>query len=37
LATKRVVSVRLCTGEDLGPKPVEEFIQMAKKAVGRKE
>jgi threonyl-tRNA synthetase len=29
----RVVSVRLRTEEDLGPKPVEEFIEMAKEAV----
>lgn len=27
------VSVRLRTEEDLGPKPVEEFIKMAKEAV----
>jgi len=30
------VSVRLRTEEDLGPKPVEEFIEMAKEAVEEK-
>ena len=30
------VSVRLRTGEDLGPKPVEEFIAMAKEAIEEK-
>ena len=32
----RAVSVRLRTEEDLGPKPVEEFIEMAKEAVEEK-
>jgi len=30
------VAVRLRTGEDLGPKPVEEFIAMAKEAIEEK-
>jgi len=32
----RAVAVRLRTEEDLGPKPVEEFIEMAKEAVEEK-
>lgn len=32
----RAVSVRLRTEEDLGPKPAEEFIEMAKEAVEEK-
>jgi len=30
------VAVRLRTGKDLGPKPVEEFIAMAKEAIEEK-
>jgi len=33
---QRAISVRLRTEEDLGPKPVEEFIEMAKEAVEEK-
>jgi len=29
----RTVAIRLRSGEDLGPKPVEEFIEMAREAV----
>lgn len=34
---ERTVALRLRTEEDLGPKPVEEFIEMAKEAMGKKE
>jgi threonyl-tRNA synthetase len=30
------VSVRLRSGEDLGPKPLDEFAAMAQKAVAEK-
>jgi threonyl-tRNA synthetase len=35
-AEARTVAVRLRTNENLGPKPIEEFIAMAQAAVAEK-